>query len=194
MNPLDKALLVIDMQSEFETAKDSETLAACADAIVDAMAAGETIIVLTCESYGKFLLSELVRDYDKLINVEKFDDDGSHEVREALSAHGYSTIKHLAVCGVNLLYCVYQTLKGLQKLYPNASFELLLEATNNQGCRGPQDKMRCVDFICDHIGHLGVDVGDKYRLTYDVPLTAELDERLISWAEYRQWELGLRSA
>lgn len=78
-----------------------------------------------CETHDAIL--ELLREYPKLIRVQKNADDGSDELVKAVSK--FPT--NVNVCGVNTSACVKATVEGLIEKLPKINFTLLLDACND---------------------------------------------------------------
>lgn len=126
------ALMVIDMQPEFDTAHDPSVLQACTRAIRRAKRQEQPIIVVlyTPGSCGTFLLNRLVANYEHTIYVYKDTDDGSQQVRRTLQQYDLA-ITDYDVCGVNLSACVMSTILGLVRHQDKKRCRLLLDACND---------------------------------------------------------------
>lgn len=78
-----------------------------------------------CDTHPEIL--DLLKDYSKLITVQKDDDDGSDKLIQEVTKWK----KIVKVCGVNTDACVRSTVNGLIKLLPLTKFVLLLDAVND---------------------------------------------------------------
>lgn len=146
-------LIIIDMQYEFSSAE--RVVEPVCDAVKQALAARETIVVVEyacdmmwhshrgdeceCRTYDE--ITELFKDYDKLIRVTKANDDGGKEVIAAVG--NFPPI--VEVCGVNTDACVRGTVETLAKLIPDTEFVLLLNACNSNYWGKQDDAHRWVD-------------------------------------------------
>jgi len=102
------ALVIVDMQVGFESARCLKTRKNIVKAIRNSIKQEEQIVILEYSSFGNTYsdILEALKDYpyDKQI---KFNDDGSQEVLEV------SKDELFKVCGVNLGFCVRETIEGL---------------------------------------------------------------------------------
>lgn len=112
-------LLVIDLQSMFVESipcpiRRENVINRAIHEIQDARAAGETIIVLNYCDHGDTHphIAAALQGYENHITIWKDSDDGSHMVDNYLqevSERG----AYIKVTGVNVMYCVGDTVKGL---------------------------------------------------------------------------------
>jgi len=123
MNDMIKdALVIVDMQGYFSTAKDKATIKNVKSLIREFREKNLPIIVLEyyypTENLGHTLpcLTKLLDDYYFTRYVRKSDDDGGREVIKCLRDNGWE-IKNFTVCGVNLGACVRETVWTLTYTY-----------------------------------------------------------------------------
>lgn len=128
-----KTLVVIDMQPNFKSACDIDTVIAVSNEIVSAKKNNFPVLFVEykhkdCKKIHKGLI-DLVGDYDKKFVVKKQRDDGSLEVIKAINMKNFP-IKNLRVCGVNSDCCVWATVKGLLKSLDETQIEIVKKACN----------------------------------------------------------------
>ena len=113
------ALVVIDMQDDFDTAHHESTVRNVIKAIKFAKSVELPIIVLEYESMGRTLyrIRKHLIGYDKVIYKTKDEDDGGYEVMSALRKNGFTDVHSLAVCGININACVSSTIESLVHSY-----------------------------------------------------------------------------
>ena len=113
------ALVIVDMQSGFNTAKHESTIRNVIKAIKLAKEAAMPIVVLEYANMGRTLprIRKYLDSYDKTIYQIKKEDDGSREVIKALNHNGFNNVYSLAVCGVNINACVSKTVRNLVETY-----------------------------------------------------------------------------
>lgn len=131
------ALLIVDMQQYFFTARDKGTIKTCITEIRRAIKAELPIIVLEYDGCGE-TLPELKRHLDKYHRtkyVEKCDDGGGHEVMGALQEEKW-VIENFIVCGVNINACVARTIWTLLRAFKRKIFVV------KKGCNGQEDNRR----------------------------------------------------
>ena len=133
----DEALVIIDMQPYFDTAKDEGTLRNCVTEIRKAIKAEIPIIVVEYEDPdgNDFLgdtLPRLKRHLDKYIRtyyVKKHQDDGGYEIMNCIEDEGLGLIRKFKVCGVNICACVAETVFTLVHEW-DAEVEVIKKACN----------------------------------------------------------------
>lgn len=110
-------LIVVDMQDEFETAKNPKTISACQREIKLAIRKNYGIIFLEIGPCGDTIseLKDLVKGYDKAYFATKMANDGSVEAFNIIKRR--NLYHNTRIVGVNTSYCVYDTVKSLMN-YP----------------------------------------------------------------------------
>ena len=117
-----EALIIVDMQEYFDTAKDKETINNVKKLIKEFKEEKLPIIILeyfdSNEDIGYTLpcLTKLLDDYYLTRYVTKSNDDGGDEVIKCLNNNNWK-IKNFVVCGVNLGACVKETVWTLTYIY-----------------------------------------------------------------------------
>ena len=129
---MNKALLIIDMQTGFKTAHDEKTIENVLKQIDEAYENDLPIFILehTIDRFGYTLeiIREYLDDYDNKYYIEKFEDDGGDELIEYITEEDYS-IDEFITCGVNISYCVGKTINSLVKEYKKM-ITLIYDACN----------------------------------------------------------------
>ena len=107
-------LIIIDMQYDFESALDEDTIGAVLNSIEDAIKREFPIIIVEYHDCGHTLdcIIDAVGDYNKTYFVEKRKDDGGGEINDTVFAQNLKVSEYL-VCGVNLSFCVKETVDTL---------------------------------------------------------------------------------
>lgn len=121
----DEALIIVDMQHFFETARNDWTIRNVIELIKKAKQDNVPIIVLEYvdpdEEYeiGETMprLKKHLDDYNLTRYVLKYNDDGGNKVIECLEQNGWEDIVSLTVCGVNIQACVAETVDTLIRSY-----------------------------------------------------------------------------
>ncbi len=125
-------LVIIDMQPLFESALNLDTIKACRREICIAIKNQCPIIFVECSNsvYGKTIypLKNLVEDYNQAYFVDKWQNDGSHEIAELIRSIRKNSLK-LRVCGVNVDVCLFDTVIGLREDF-GKEIEIVADATN----------------------------------------------------------------
>lgn len=123
-----KTLVLVDIQDGFweNASKVQKELRAI---IKNAIKSKQKIVVLelTVRNYGRThetFRSLLDKLGDNVCYAEKYGDDGSNEVIEAMKEHDWDTSDGFEVAGVNLCYCVQDTAISLSQEH---DVELLLD-------------------------------------------------------------------
>ena len=115
-NAIKTVLLVIDMQNGFATSKDSETRRNCIIQIKRAMKKGLPIFLVefNIKRYGKTsrYITRVIGDYKNVHYVEKHRDDGGDAIMDYAKNHNID-VKHFITCGVNISFCVAETVNRL---------------------------------------------------------------------------------
>lgn len=122
-------LVVIDVQPEFDAALNPNLRMACQKKLRVAKRKRADILFVEYEGAGNTYadLVEVVKDYSRAFWVEKYYDDGSQEVINAINHHSlrYKTLK---VCGVNTDACVRDTVRGLSQKLSASKIKILANA------------------------------------------------------------------
>lgn len=145
-NAMKTGLLIIDMQNGFPTSKDKKTRKNCIAQIKRAMKKGLPIFIIefTPDQYGKTskYITRVVANYDNVHYIEKHHDDGGREVMGYIETNNID-IKHFIACGVNISFCVAETVRRLIEKY-NKKVLIIRNACNCEydredafnGCHG----------------------------------------------------------
>lgn len=119
-NTIKTGLLIIDMQNGFSTSKDPETRKNCIAQVKRAMKKGLPIFLVEYETslYGKTskYITRVIGDYENVHYVEKHHDDGGDEIMNYLKWRDIN-IKRFITCGVNISFCVAETVRRLIRDY-----------------------------------------------------------------------------
>lgn len=133
-------LLIIDVQEEFDTAHPKEVVNACRREINRAKKLNAPIITITydgedgpCPNLPR--VEQALSGYKKWHELNKSTDSGANEIHTRCMQEGLDT-DLIRVCGVNITYCVRETVWGLYRKYPGARFEVVYDACN---CSQPKD-------------------------------------------------------
>ena len=126
-------LVVIDMQPEFEAANEPSVIKAVLREIRAAKKRHDPVIVLEygTSSPSHERIQDALEGYPLGSFKTKFEDDGGYLVVETLNEHGWRP-KEIQVCGVNIDYCVAQTVKSLVQSLPHVEIHLIEDACNGQ--------------------------------------------------------------
>lgn len=122
-------LVVVDMQSGFDSASEPDVVASVAREIIQTKANNGAIIFVEyegCFPTFKGLLG-LTKNYALRSRITKRQDDGSLEVIKCIKRRSFYD-KDIRVCGVNADCCVYATVEGLLKKMPQSRVELIKDA------------------------------------------------------------------
>lgn len=129
-------LVIVDMQPDFSSSSNPDTLIAVANEIILAKQKRDAIILVEyagCErTYSG--LNALIKGYPRKARTTKWEDDGSSEVVRVLAKHGFP-MKNLRVCGVNTDCCVWETVVGLLQKLDKSQIEVVKKACNNMSGR-----------------------------------------------------------
>ncbi|MBI5174523.1 MAG: hypothetical protein HY986_16685 [Candidatus Melainabacteria bacterium] len=126
----DSLLLIIDMQEGFPTAGETLTIATLLEELQFAAAYQETVVSLTYQGFGKLVpaLENSFSHYGsrlKLYSVEKVGtDSGASQVLELLEAENLAPTR-IRVCGVNINFCVRETVENLAAALPATTLEVI---------------------------------------------------------------------
>lgn len=126
----DSLLLIIDMQEGFPTAGETLTIATLLEELRFAAAYEEPVLSLTYQGFGKLVpaLENSLSHYGsrlKLYSVVKVGtDSGAAEVLELLESENL-TPERIRVCGVNINFCVKETVEQLAAALPGTTLEVL---------------------------------------------------------------------
>lgn len=125
-------LCVIDMQPEFVATYTALPGVLCE--IRKAMSNNEHIIIVEYQGAGlthESILA-LIADYNKVLFVTKLWNDGAEEIIKEAKKHKIS-LRNMKVVGVNLSFCVYETVVGLSRRFRPPKIEVILSATYCSG-------------------------------------------------------------
>ena len=134
-----EALIIVDMQTYFTTARDKSTIKNVKKLIKEFIDKRRPIIVLEYyfdyRNIGHTLpcLTKILDSYDETRYVRKSDDDGADEVLECLEQNCWK-VEKFKVCGVNIGACVRSTVETLTYQY-NQTVEVVKKACNGQETR-----------------------------------------------------------
>jgi hypothetical protein len=134
-----EALIIVDMQNYFRTARDRSTISNVKKLIKEFIEKRRPIIVLEYyfedKNIGHTLpcLTKILDDYYETRYVRKSDDDGAAEVMECLEQNCWK-VEKFKVCGVNIGACVRSTVETLTYEY-NQTVEVVKKACNGQETR-----------------------------------------------------------
>lgn len=108
-------LVIIDMQSGFGADKIPHTAAACLREIKIAKRNKWGIVVLEYDCHDQTIepIQRAIGGYRLHVKMDKFCDDGSAEVLEAITDYNLPG-DSLRVCGINAAACVKSTIRGLK--------------------------------------------------------------------------------
>lgn len=114
-------LLIVDMQTKFNTANDKETRQNVIAQIKRAMKKHIPIFILEYRpvyEYGKTTryITKLLDNYDNVHFITKRKDDGGHQVMDYVVKHNLD-VKYFITCGVNISFCVAATVRTLIQKY-----------------------------------------------------------------------------
>jgi nicotinamidase-related amidase len=121
-------LVIIDMQDAFHSAKHYKVVEGVLRQIKLAKARKAGIVVVEYQEGGPTLdvIKEAVDGYTRKTVTRKPSDDGSREVMRAIRRKKFNAEK-LRVCGVNIGYCVKDTILGLLE-WPSVQIEVAKDA------------------------------------------------------------------
>jgi nicotinamidase-related amidase len=138
-NRFHEALIIVDMQGYFATAKNPSTIKNVKSLIKEFKKKRLPIIVLeyhySFRNLGHTLpcITKMLDDYYYARYVRKSDDDGGVEVIECLNKNGWN-IGKFKVCGVNIGACVRDTVCTLVHDF-NMKVDVVRRACNGQYTR-----------------------------------------------------------
>lgn len=135
------ALIIIDMQREFEASNTPEVIASCIREIHKAKSKNALILLVEYES--KFYSPQGMSDtqpkildelnvYPYHITIRKKGDDGSKEIFNILKRVGIP--RNFKVCGVNTDCCVRATVNGLTRRLPDGTNITIVADACNSVC------------------------------------------------------------
>ena len=131
-----KLLVVVDMQHDFETSHNLDTIDAVVGLINRADELDWNVILVEFKGYG-ITHPQITDAIDNLELggylglVSKRDDCGSTEIHAELRLLDLdSEVEEFIMCGVNTTACVLATALGLSRLYPHAKITFALNACN----------------------------------------------------------------
>lgn len=125
------SLIIIDMQLCFETARDQNIIYIIGGEIEYAKAKNYDIIVVESKHQGPTIsyLKNLIQDYRQFACATKDQNDGSLVIKNALKNNRFDN-SELYVCGVNIEFCVKDTVIGLIKKFENSKIKVIKPACN----------------------------------------------------------------
>lgn len=125
-------LCIVDMQTGFLDSKTRDTVKATVELVRKAKKNREGIVVLQYAGEGQTHSSirKALKGYRKVRFERKWEDDGSIEFLHACRKGRFSTRKVL-VCGVNVHYCVIDTIRGIKRQRPRTQIVVVRKATND---------------------------------------------------------------
>lgn len=149
-----EALVIIDMQYYFETARHESTIRNCIKQIKKAIKDNIPIIVVEYwvedEDLGETLprLQKYFKDYNLTRIIKKHDDNGGREVNKCLKDNDWNDIDILRVCGVNINCCVASTVNTLMTRYYK-QIKIIKNACNGDalGCLSRKQQFERQSFI-----------------------------------------------
>jgi nicotinamidase-related amidase len=113
-------LLIIDMQNGFDTSKDINTRKNCIAQVKRAMKKGLPIFLVEFSPnfYGKTskYITRVIGNYENVHYIEKHSNDGGTQIMNYLDTNNID-IKHFIACGVNISFCVAETVSRLIRKY-----------------------------------------------------------------------------
>lgn len=137
-------LVIIDMQPDFDTSNEPWLIERVCERVKEAKRAGLAIIRVEYadQCYGpKFVYrrgethDEILREigeYNKVVRIIKNTDDGGEDINKVLQRKKWTG--HLYVCGVNVQFCIKETVMTLRGLGYDVS--ILKDASNGQDYDG----------------------------------------------------------
>ena len=128
-------LVIIDMQPDFEAANYDWLVERIVEDVEQAKENRANILVVEYNDYGDTheKIMEAIGDYLNAYTIEKWDDDGSEEIMDAIE--DYKLFPELHICGINYSACVERTIRGLlMSEYPPNDIYVIVES-----CTNPED-------------------------------------------------------
>lgn len=127
-------LVVIDMQPYFSTSQKGSILAACKKEIRLAMQNKAAIVFVEYANYGLTddRLTNLTKNYNRKVTVIKQNNGGGVGVKRAIVKNKFPK-RNIRVSGVNINYCVYDTVSQLVGALKSAKIKVLSKACNCNG-------------------------------------------------------------
>jgi nicotinamidase-related amidase len=129
-----KCLIVVDMQSCFESAKEESLQRRIVEKIIEYKKRNEFIIILQFLDENDDLIGSVFEEideesffYENTLFIGKHGNDGSEEIYKELGDLKDWGIDEFEICGVNLDACVLDTTIGLSSFYPDVSINILFE-------------------------------------------------------------------
>jgi len=125
-------LVVIDLQPGFIAGNKSRVRENALREIKRAVKDEADIVFLEFLGHGSTHrhLMEVVQSYKRCQIKTKQQDDGSSQVYEAVRDHGFM-IGRFRVVGINTDFCVYSTVEGLRRRFPNSFIEVVSRACDS---------------------------------------------------------------
>lgn len=124
-------LVVVDMQGHFASAKNDYTIRNVITSIKKAKKDNAVIIVLEYFGCGPTLsrIKKHLNGYDKVTYAMKSSDGGGEEVIDKMHFKNIDFIQNIRVCGVNISFCVSETVRELVDDY-GKNVEVIKRACN----------------------------------------------------------------
>lgn len=133
-----KALVIIDMQWYFETARERWLISNILEKIDEYINNNLPIIIVEyVDIYEPELLetiseiSDKIKNYDNSFIVHKENDDGGYEIESTIKRNCLSSLSELEICGVNLTCCVLDTVATLSELLIGTCIKVIKKCCNN---------------------------------------------------------------
>jgi hypothetical protein len=136
------ALIIIDMQEQFDASRDKNTIRTIQKMITDAKRDGAFIIIAHYMRCGQTRpeIRKMIQGYPYADSCYSNQDDKSQAIYTKLLRYGIQT-DIFKICGVNTEACVMSTIFGLTDLYPNTHILVSFngcncECSNHDVCEG----------------------------------------------------------
>ena len=151
-------LVVIDMQTDFEAANYDWLVDNIVEDIKLAKRRRANILVVEYCDCGDTheRIVEAIGDYLHAYTIEKWDDDGSEEIMDAIE--DYKLFPELHICGINYSACVERTIRGLlMNEYPPNDIYVIVESCTNPADWDetlPNTALRTTDYLYNNYVNL----------------------------------------
>lgn len=130
-NKCTTGLLIIDMQPKYDTSKDILTRNNVIIQVEKAKRQNRPIFIVEYQGRTSRTTSAILKHlktYKYVYYIKKYDDDGGREVMQKVIEKGLN-IKHFITCGVNISYCIAETVGTLMRVY-RKKITIIKEACN----------------------------------------------------------------